>query len=255
MKEKADVFPCHNAQSCSTDLLSALLIKQTWCSLSTFIDDISLFQHSLFSLTLPTHVKCSRAPWTWVWPGESRISIHLLNPAARSVLSIGNYGKNKTVPSMGHDKWVTVALCSLGHFIFFAQLNWEQEILGIWVILGERRQPHGPSHIGRWVCICPNIQKTLPISSRTFITFCFNKIFSLGTLCICGRTFWMATPSGLQIFSKYIFFPHRQSASLCVERAVWKRGLSINWSQYFTGDRRSMKTSFSKRNSFPVQDI
>lgn len=166
------------------------------------------------------------------------------------------------MPNTGHDKWVTVASCSSGHFIFFAQLTWEQGIVGTWVTLGERRQPPPTGisvwnwnaqgkHIGCWVCICPNIQKTLPISTGIFINVCFNKIFSLGTLCICGRTSWMAKHSVLQIFSKYILFPYIQSA----ERTAWKRGLSINWSQYFAGDRRSMKTSFPKKNSFPVQDI
>ena len=34
-EKKSDIFPCHNAQSCSTDLLSALLIKRKICPEST----------------------------------------------------------------------------------------------------------------------------------------------------------------------------------------------------------------------------
>ena len=40
-KKNAAIFTCHNTQLCSTDLLSAFLIKYTWLSLLAFINGIS----------------------------------------------------------------------------------------------------------------------------------------------------------------------------------------------------------------------
>ena len=83
------IFTCHNTQLCSTDLLSAFLIKYTWFSLLAFINSISASARLVLSI-IPNPHKVQQISTNLPRPKKTGVLIHLCNPAGRSVLSAGS---------------------------------------------------------------------------------------------------------------------------------------------------------------------